>query len=544
MSAVPEAAVTFLLQNISQVVAYYGSLIGNARSNVFELQRQLEELKRVMNDFSKYDHDSDVVKGVVKDIRDIIYEAEDAVDTFVLVVAAQKARNWVEKLYHKATVYPRQLVRIGESMKIISEKIQRIQDKGIQDGLQLLHHQAILKLSQPDDDSAFSEGEVKEPEVEQENVIGFDEAAQTVQELLTEGAEKLEVISIVGMLGLGKTTLATKVFKDSKVDYEFMIRKFVYVSREYKKKEVLLKMLESVTDVNENMRDLKLEQYRRLCINNINVMDYLSGRNLSGKRVRSFLTFVERETLVDPKYIPRIPAIFKLLRVLEAQSLIFARCPDISEVFEWSPKLRKLGIRGKVATLFNTSGHSEVFGYLRRLNYFRNLKLLNDVVDSPLSSLPMERCFPQKLMRLTLEKTLLEWKEMSILGKLEFLEVLKLKEYAFKGMRWDAEKDGFKNLKHLHIGRTDLVLWVWESQGEHFQNLGSLQLMGCFKLEDLPKGLADIHHLQSITLHSSNSKAAAKARKIQVLKLEAQQKHENANKSFTNLKLSIYPPDC
>lgn len=45
------------------------------------------------------------------------------------------------------------------------------------------------------------------PVVEEDNVVGLDEEAKTVVKRLTTGTEQLEVISIVGLGGLGKTLL-------------------------------------------------------------------------------------------------------------------------------------------------------------------------------------------------------------------------------------------------------------------------------------------------------------------------------------------------
>lgn len=46
--------------------------------------------------------------------------------------------------------------------------------------------------------------------------------------------------------------------------------------------------------------------------------------------------------------------------------------------------------------------------------------------------------------------------QMSILGSLENLEVLKLKDDAFRGEAWEASDGGFPHLQVLHTGRTDM----------------------------------------------------------------------------------------
>ncbi|KAI5678600.1 hypothetical protein M9H77_09550 [Catharanthus roseus] len=56
------------------------------------------------------------------------------------------------------------------------------------------------------------------------------------------------------MLGLGKTTLARKVFKHPTMEYKFLVRAFVEVSAEYKAKEVFLKILHEIGVYTKEMR--------------------------------------------------------------------------------------------------------------------------------------------------------------------------------------------------------------------------------------------------------------------------------------------------
>ncbi|CAI9096252.1 OLC1v1032351C1 [Oldenlandia corymbosa var. corymbosa] len=739
--SVPDAAVGFLLENLSQTLTYNHHLIVDAKENVQTLRQELETLKGLMKDYKKYNHDSDYLKELVNEIRNIVDEAEDAVDTYLVQAAVQKSQTWIKKAFHIFD-YPKKLRDVGLQIEKVSTKIRDMNQDKVRNGFEVLQHQAIARLNQTP--AANKEA----PTVEEEHVVGFDGAAEAVSKLLTGGPQHFEAISIVGMLGLGKTTLAKKVFKDPNVDYEYMIRAFVYVSKEYEKREVLLKILSSfahLTDEVNKMSDEQLEKYvynqlegkqylivlddiwekedwnilkrafpnndkrcrvlittrhvkvaeyanprgeyykldflpfdksqellrwkvfennccpdelqeyevkilekcdglplaivviaeldtyRRLCINNVNVPEYISER-ISGKRVRSFLTFAKEETTVELNLVSSIPRAFKLLRVLEMQSLIFTRFPaelcnlvllkyvaissnfsslppamscmwnmqtlivnttsrrleikaDIRnmpqlrhlhtnasttlffdpkhhksredafigknlqtlstispesckrEIFEMTPKIKKLGICGTLSKLFKVSGESSLFGSLRKLESLENLKLLNDDITSTLYSLPSEKSFPKQLSKLTLQNTLLGWSEMSTLGKLEKLEVLKLKDNAFQGKLWQTEKGGFLRLKHLYIGRTDLV--SWEASVDHFPKLRSLELNNCDKLKAFPHGLADIPTLQMVVLHCTNPSVASTARRLQVLKL-AQAQKSNKNSGF---KLSIYPPE-
>ena len=54
------------------------------------------------------------------------------------------------------------------------------------------------------------------------------------------------VLSIVGMGGLGKTTLAKKVYNEREVQEHFDCKAWVYVSQEFRSKEILLDIARQV----------------------------------------------------------------------------------------------------------------------------------------------------------------------------------------------------------------------------------------------------------------------------------------------------------
>ncbi|KAH1054093.1 hypothetical protein GLYMA_08G317400v4 [Glycine max] len=74
-------------------------------------------------------------------------------------------------------------------------------------------------------------------------VVGFDSPRDTLERWLKEGREKLTVVSVVGMGGSGKTTLAKKVF--DKVQTHFPRHVWITVSQSYTIEGLLLKFLEA-----------------------------------------------------------------------------------------------------------------------------------------------------------------------------------------------------------------------------------------------------------------------------------------------------------
>ncbi|KAG5002004.1 hypothetical protein JHK87_023076 [Glycine soja] len=74
-------------------------------------------------------------------------------------------------------------------------------------------------------------------------VVGFDSPRHTLERWLKEGREKLTVVSVVGMGGSGKTTLAKKVF--DKVQTHFTRHVWITVSQSYTMEGLLLKFLEA-----------------------------------------------------------------------------------------------------------------------------------------------------------------------------------------------------------------------------------------------------------------------------------------------------------
>ncbi|KAM3376556.1 hypothetical protein P3S68_015271 [Capsicum galapagoense] len=90
---------------------------------------------------------------------------------------------------------------------------------------------------------------IKKTNIIKEDVsnLGFKEETNWLIRKLTSGPTNLDVISITGMPGSGKTTLAYKVYNDKSVCSHFDLRAWCTVDQDYDEKNLLVKLFNQVT---------------------------------------------------------------------------------------------------------------------------------------------------------------------------------------------------------------------------------------------------------------------------------------------------------
>ncbi|KAH0756936.1 hypothetical protein KY290_020429 [Solanum tuberosum] len=219
-------------------------LISNAYS-VSLIKKEIGMVKQCLelltSSFGKIRKTLDDSSGVVKDCwlhsLDVAYEAEHVINS---ILVRDKA------LSHLIFSLP----NVTDKIKLIVAQVT---------GLQLEDKNGDEPLDAESSNDPIESTSSSFVEV----TVGHEEdEARIISQLLDEHESELDVISIVGMPGLGKTTLANKVYNNTLVASHFNVRAKCTVSQKYNKSKVLQEILQQVTGLggkeSENDRAEKL----------------------------------------------------------------------------------------------------------------------------------------------------------------------------------------------------------------------------------------------------------------------------------------------
>ncbi|KAM3733832.1 hypothetical protein ACB098_11G167900 [Castanea mollissima] len=257
-----------------------------------KMKTVLLTVNAVLSDAEEKQITNMAVKEWVNELKDAAYHAEDLLDE-IATIALQC------ELEAEAKVKGKQVMGLffthnpSKEDKDSSLKLDKDMESRLKNIVERLEF-----LAQQRDIMNFKESVRGKPLlvlpttslVDEFEVFGRDKDKEKLKEFLLAGnaqkENRIPVIAIVGIGGVGKTTLAQLLYNDSEVEKSFNFRAWAYVSEEFDVLKITRTIFESVASRNCNVKDL-------------NVLQVKLKERLKGKRFLLVLDDIWNDNFID-----------------------------------------------------------------------------------------------------------------------------------------------------------------------------------------------------------------------------------------------------
>ncbi|KAI5596078.1 hypothetical protein BDE02_03G182800 [Populus trichocarpa] len=248
-----------------QVVNFFSGQKVNNRL-LERLETAMRSASRVLDDAEEKQITSTAVWDWLAELKDAVYKADDFLDAIAYKALRQelKAEDQTFKCHMQRflsffNLCKNGLGEIGEELKVLLQDLDRLVDRTVALGLITRTGKEPSSPKTPRETSL----------VDERGVYGRDDDKEAILKLLLSddaNGQSLGVVRIVGMGGVGKTTLAQIVYKHRRVKEWYDLKAWVCVSEDFsvsKLTKVILEEVGSKSDF-ESLNQLQIQLKERL----------------------------------------------------------------------------------------------------------------------------------------------------------------------------------------------------------------------------------------------------------------------------------------
>ncbi|KAK3194407.1 hypothetical protein Dsin_025717 [Dipteronia sinensis] len=239
------------LQNLASPIVEEFGLLWGVDEELENLRSTLSMIQAVLEDASKWQNEGNAVRVWLARLEDVAYDADDILDEFVTVaklrdVATGNQSSKAYKLHRFFSSLDPSKIKFRYDM---AHRIKQIRKRIDEIGKDAFN----LRLREGDGWRAHEvRGElVTSASTEVSNIVGrHHEKEQIISFLAVDPLlcnTPLRIFSIVGVGGLGKTTLAQLVYNDLRIHMYFQHKIWISVSQIFDATQLAKAIIESIT---------------------------------------------------------------------------------------------------------------------------------------------------------------------------------------------------------------------------------------------------------------------------------------------------------
>ncbi|KAA8548836.1 hypothetical protein F0562_000520 [Nyssa sinensis] len=239
-----EDVVSFVVERVDDLLKIEKEYLYGVCDQIEQVRNGLRQMQYFLNDADAKKHESDKIHQFVEDTRDFAYHVEDILEISIFKIASSRRRRsgGTRNILLKFASILNEGIAVHKLRSEIETIINNISN--ISSTSQML---GIVSKSGEGSSSVSSEEQPQSrqsySQVVDEDFAGSDEDMKILVKMLVNENENCRVVSICGGDGIGKTTLAQKVYNHIDVQRHFDCFAWVCISEQWKRRDILLEIL-------------------------------------------------------------------------------------------------------------------------------------------------------------------------------------------------------------------------------------------------------------------------------------------------------------
>ncbi|EOY10156.1 LRR and NB-ARC domains-containing disease resistance protein [Theobroma cacao] len=239
------------------------SLAWGVQTDFQRLNDILTTVKDVLLDAEENQAHNNQLRNWLQKLKDACYDAEDVLDEFEIEAWRRqvlKQRNIVKKVrnFFSSSNPVAFRFRMAHKIKKVTERFGEIAALKANFHLAERHYGTRHLMGLDRETHSF---------VQAADVIGRDQDKEKIINALmqdpTDG-EHISVLPIVGIGGLGKTTLAKLVYNAECIDRHFELKKWICVADDFDLKQLMIKIIKAAKVFDGNWSSMDLDQLQKV----------------------------------------------------------------------------------------------------------------------------------------------------------------------------------------------------------------------------------------------------------------------------------------
>ncbi|XVF37650.1 hypothetical protein REPUB_Repub20aG0027900 [Reevesia pubescens] len=261
-----------LLEGLASFAGQELGLAWGFKEEINKLSKTASFIKAGLREAEEQHNNNGQITLWLKELKHVLYDVDDLLDDLSTealrrnIMTGNGLVKEVRLFFSKSNKLAYSL-KMGHRVKAIRERLDAIAADRAK--FQFSDHpvEPPIELKERDHTHSF---------VHAEEIIGRDDDKKKIVELLLESKpeEHVSVVPIVGIGGLGKTTLAKTVFNDEKVGRHFELKMWVCVSEKFEAKIIVEKIIEAATGTKPE-KGLQMQTLQNRLRDQINGKKYL-----------------------------------------------------------------------------------------------------------------------------------------------------------------------------------------------------------------------------------------------------------------------------